>query len=326
MKKVVFFTEFSTNIGYGHISRCSALAEEFSSRNFDIEFVIRGGNSIPKMKFYHVLYDWDKSLLLENYKSNNTFFIFDTYKVSKSKLNMLAEKIEYPISISDSQQVFIEKGLVIFSSAYGNEIIKNLDEINFKYLAGPKYVFFRKEFLDQLGYKRITKEKVRCIVISLGSFSNINDLLSILKLTKEEFYEAEIIVFGKVLHKEKIPEMSGITFMDFVDINKYIEVLIIADFAILNGGQSLNEALLLKVPSIAIPVVENQKKNIQYWSDRELCIPCDDFLSFDFKNNFKSTLKKIKDHKTREKLTNLENSLDGLGVKRIVDFLLQNTI
>lgn len=326
MKKVVFFTEFSTNIGYGHISRCSALAEEFYRRNFDIEFVIRGGNSTPKMKFYHTLYDWDKSLLLENYISNNTFFIFDTYRVSKSKLNMLAEKIEYPISISDSQQVFIEKGLVIFSSAYGNEIIKNLDGINFKYLAGPKYMFFRKEFLDQLGYKRITKEKVRRIVISLGSFSNINDLLSIIKLTKEEFNEVEIIVFGKVLHKEKIQKIPGITFLDFVDINEYIEVLITADFAILNGGQSLNEALLLKVPSIAIPVVENQKENIQYWSDRELCFPCDNFLSLNFKNTFKSALKKIKDHKAREKLTNLENNLDGLGVKRIVDFLHQNTI
>lgn len=326
MKKVVFFTEFSTNIGYGHISRCSALAEEFSIRNLEIEFVIRGGNSVPKMKFYHILYDWDKSLLIENYKLNNTFFIFDTYRVPKSKLNILARKIEYPISISDSQQVFVEKGLVIFSSAYGNEIVKNLDEINFNYLAGPKYVFFRKEFLDQSGYKRIIKEEIRRIVISLGSFSNENDLLSILTLTKEEFNEAEIIIFGNVLHKEKIPEMTGITFMNFVDINEYIQVLITADFAILNGGQSLNEALLLKVPSIAIPVVENQKKNIQYWSDKELCIPCDNFLSFDFKNNFKSTLKKIKDHRTREKLTNLENSLDGLGVKRIVDFLLQNTI
>ena len=321
MKKVVFFTEFSSSIGYGHISRCVALADELESRNFKIEFVIREAEFPPIIKFNYTLYNWEKSLQLENYDLKNTIFIFDTYRVDKKTLRKLAKNINYPISISDSQQNYIGKGLVIFTSAYGKQIVSTLKNINFDYLAGPDYVVFRSEILKTISEKRVTRQNVELIVVSLGAFLDSNNLLLILKNIKLVFPLSEIIVFGSVELTEEINRISGISYLNFVEIREYINTIQKADFAIVNGGQSLNEVLLMKVPSISIPVVENQKSNISYWLGKKACITCENVYSIDFDQDFKDKLLLIKEFKTREYLSIQEVGLDAIGPKRIVDFI-----
>lgn len=44
INRVIIFTEGGDNIGFGHITRCSALYEEIESRNIEVLFVIFGKN------------------------------------------------------------------------------------------------------------------------------------------------------------------------------------------------------------------------------------------------------------------------------------------
>lgn len=326
MSKVFFFTEYSSVIGYGHLSRCTSLADQFAKNNFQIEFNISECDLEPNINYKYRIIDWSKSLDVEIEDVKNSFFIFDTYRVPKHRLNSLTENIEYPISISDSQKNFAEKGLVIFPSAYGNELISSKENLPFEYLAGPEYVIFRSGFTEMSYTTKTIKQDVSRILISLGGFIAYDPIIKIVNLVREVYKNAEIVVVGKMSQTDKLKKKTNVIFKDFVDVNSYINLLSSADITIINGGQSLNEALLLKIPSIVIPTAKNQCNNIKYWLERKACLVSTPLNTLNFSTSFKNSLEQISDIEQRSKLINTETNINGLGAKKIIEYITARSI
>lgn len=321
--KAVFLTEYSSSIGFGHLARCSALADEFYKRNFAVEFIIRGSTLSPALLFDYSLNEWNSSEFIQKINTEKTLLIFDSYLVKQNELNKITQDVNYPISISDSQKNYVEKGLVIIPSAYGFEILKTIKNIHFDYLGGPEYVLFRKEFSSNIPLRKKINEKIHSVLISLGGFTDVRILNIIIGALLHSFNGLKIYTVGNIRNLELLVQNECVKHLNFVDAKKYVSLMKDVDFAVLNGGQSLNEAILLKVPSIAIPTAENQLKNITYWKSLKACLACEPVVSLPaFEKEFTENLLRIKSPQIRDMLTTMDVKLDGLASERIVRYLL----
>jgi UDP-2,4-diacetamido-2,4,6-trideoxy-beta-L-altropyranose hydrolase len=54
--------------------------------------------------------------------------------------------------------------------------------------------------------------------------------------------------------------------LGFLNPSELIKEYQQADLVITNGGQTLNEVILLGIPAIGIVVADNQKRNVQAWN------------------------------------------------------------
>lgn len=318
--KVYFLTEFSSTIGYGHITRCSSLAEEFVRRGNQVKFIIRGDGSEPNLEFDFELIEWNSYSFIQKINIDGAMLVFDSYIVSKKELYEISRDVNYPISIADSQENYIERGLIISPTAYGKELICTIGQFSVDVLAGPEFVLFRNEFSSSLPIRKKRNEKVSKVLVSLGGFINVDMLKVITQALKMYFEDLNIYVIGQN-SRSYFEDDKNIKLLDFIDIKKYISILQKVDFAILNGGQSLNEAILLKVPVIAIPVAKNQLRNLNYWHNKGVCLACEYNSLSNLKVSLINNLMRIEKYQVRENLQSVETNLDRFASRRIVDFL-----
>lgn len=322
--KAVFLTEYSTSIGFGHLARCIALADEFYKQNFAVKFIIRGSTFPPPLLFDYSLNEWNSSEFIQKINTEKTLLIFDSYLVKQNELNKITQDVNYPISISDSQKNYVEKGLVIIPSAYGFEILKTIKNLHFDYLVGPEYVLFRKEFISNIPIRKKINEKVKSVLISLGGFPDVRILNIIIESLLHNFNELKIYIVGNINNFGLLMQNEYIQHLNFLNTKKYVSLMNDVDFAILNGGQSLNEAILLKVPSIAIPTARNQLKNITYWKELKACLACESVVSpEEFEKEFSENLLRIKSPQLRDMVIKMGIKLDGLASERIVRYLFR---
>lgn len=321
--KAVFLTEYSSSIGFGHLARCGALADELYKQNFAVEFIIRGSTLSPTLNFDYSLNEWNSSEFIQKINLEKTLLIFDSYLVKQNELNIITRDVIYPISISDSQRNYVEKGLVIIPSAYGFELLQTKKNLYFDYLAGPEYVLFRKEFISNIPLRKKINENVNSVLISLGGFTDVQILNIIINALLHNFNGLKIYIVGNIRNVELLVQNECVKYLNFVNAKKYVSLLKDVDFAVLNGGQSLNEAILLKVPSIAIPTAGNQFNNISFWRGLKACLACDPVGPLPaFEKEFTENLLSIKRPQIRDMVNTLGVKLDGLASERIVRYLL----
>jgi spore coat polysaccharide biosynthesis predicted glycosyltransferase SpsG len=312
--KVFFLTEYSSEIGYGHISRCSALAETFKQKNYGVTFLIRGCDQDNlQINYNYELVEWN-SLLNLDLIPMESLIIFDSYKVTSTNLDLIASKFKYIVSITDSKLNYANKGIIIIASSYGENIELNKNESIIEVLKGPKYMLFRKDFWNI--ENPILKPTIKTITISLGSFVKEDDLNKVIRLIAENFKDCKIQILGKG-ESGNIKE-NKVEYLNFLNSEKLVSILMGSDLLISNGGQSLNEVILIGVPVISIEMVNNQHLNVKYWSrlgvlKNELSINSSFFF-----NDFQTSIDNIKKYPYR--VNNVKKGLqilDSKGAERI---------
>lgn len=267
--KVLFLTEYSKRIGYGHLSRSLSLADQFDKHGYEVVYLIREWSDEDlSFPYLHYKAEWKDMHVLNRYLEANDICIIDTYQVSKTELNVVCESLPYPISISDSRLNFPDKGLVIIASVYGNDF-KSEIPLHLDILAGPEYLLFRKEFWNRPMVN--INPRIRKVFVSMGAFVS-GDLLELIILAvRRVFNPVRIAMVGKV---EVVQAHKDVVFLGFMSPTEYIAELSDTDLMISNGGQSLNEAILLGVPTIGVSVAENQDRNMVAWTDLGVVISC----------------------------------------------------
>lgn len=310
--KVYFLTEYSKEIGFGHLSRCLSLASVFQEKNYEVVFLIREWNEEPlELELEKRQVEWADPEMLNTMVSEEDILVIDSYRVPLKILNQIALDHRRTVSITDSKLNHANAGIIVFGSVYGteNKIRNNKAEV----LAGPEYVLFRKGVRE--APKNEVRKNVQEVLISLGGHADSSVLKKTIETVQDQFDKCRIRIVGN----NRLENTENVKNLGFLSLSGLLIELNKSDLVITNGGQSLNEVILLEIPTIGISVADNQDKNLRAWHELGVLKHFVTSGSPDFQDKLRDSLEELKDYTRRlERVERGRPVIDSDGAKRVV--------
>lgn len=320
--RVTILTEAGNGIGYGHLARTTALADGFEQAGCTIQFLIRGsGADYPFNRKFRVIYhDWlaqPGSALTEDACD---IVIVDSYHLDHRFMKELNKKSFLPVLLADSSIQFKPTtGHILFPSIAAKNFQHELSQYD-NVLAGSEYLLYTKEFWNT--ENKPTSRKIKTVGISLGSATG-NLLEPLMKvLLSSGFHSQQVSVFGveqnKFLFLKERPIFHG-----FLSRNEYVKQILDTELLITNGGQTLNEAILLGIPNLSLICADNQENNARYWQSK-MCTLNIDVRNGVNENELNLCIKELLNYQKRVDLNrNCMNAVDHLGAIRAAESIIQ---
>ena len=204
INRVIIFTEGGDNIGFGHITRCSALYEEIESRDIEVLFVIFGKNIDDLLKGKRYLNkDWKDREFLKFFLKEDDYIIIDSYLADIETYKFISESTKKCLYIDDNNRISYPKGIVLNPVLYDEVVYKTENIV----LQGKDYIILRKEFLETT---TDTVEKNIDVLITLGGTDIRNLTPKLLQIIKRINSKLKIaVVIGKAFDNiEKIEKLE----------------------------------------------------------------------------------------------------------------------
>lgn len=273
-------------IGAGHIVRCVSIAKEIEKQDFQIVFVSSGEESSKILSEYgyepilvgggvkhldvsdaeklrRIMKDGNR-VLVDSYGVTDEFFksckelglkvayIDDMYTFETGSLSAPVRRdVDIVVNYSFG---FTEKD---YEKVYGNTATK--------LFIGPQYAPVREVFRKKAGQYQV-REELKKVLITTGSTNPNKSLERLSKACREALPNAEIsvVVGNSATFNDELVKELGLTLIKGVtDLSDY---MLESDLVISAAGTTLYELCTLGVPTIAIPIVENQLVNARGFS------------------------------------------------------------
>ncbi|MDC0096448.1 hypothetical protein OAI58_09200 [Amylibacter sp.] len=323
--------DFGGKVGFGHLSRCIALAEKLFSHNIEV-WIISCNNSINirsmiSQKIRHRIFAKSADLNRIIHEISPDIFIVDLLE----KYSSATEKIMI------KQFVLSSKVTICFDNYFS-------EEIPFDFFIGPKffsdtetqnrfeglqYILFRDTFLAQRKISRFINQN-SSVLISLGNVDPFNISHNLVTLLIELFDSSELhVIIGSgfsewnkkcLLELEKKFDKVN-TVSNETDLSGYFGS---CDISFVSGGQSKFEASLLGSYPIIIANSDEEIAAGSIYHDQELGTFLGDARDF----NSIAVSQKISfvldnpEMVMQRRRTSFQK-LDGCGSERIVQKLLK---
>jgi spore coat polysaccharide biosynthesis predicted glycosyltransferase SpsG len=322
--KLFIITEGNRKAGFGHITRCSALASGFEDRGVAPEFIVNGDESVRQLLKgrRHTVFNWlaEKERLFDAVE-NSDAAIVDSYMADYAFCAELSNAVKLPVYLDDVRRIDFPKGMVVNGAISAENInyTKNDDTV---YLLGVRYFPLRREFAGEAA-KRI-KPDIESVMVSFGGGDIRNMTPVILKFLKAEYphLAKNVIIGGGFCNLSEIEKLKerNIDFIYNPDAGQLKMAMQKSDLAISACGQTLYELARLGVPTVGISVVGNQETNVRGWREAG-------FLEFAGQHDepnlpvrLRRAVSKLLPEEERKKRSKIATGLiDGQGVARIVE-------
>ncbi|WP_270446840.1 hypothetical protein [Fusobacterium varium] len=313
INRVIIFTEGGDNIGFGHITRCSALYEEIESRDIEVLFVIFGKNIADLLKGKKYLSkDWKDREFLKFFLKEDDYIIIDSYLADIEIYKFISESTKKCLYIDDNNRISYPKGIILNPVLYDDVVYKTENIV----LQGKDYIILRKEFLETTTE---AVEKNIDVLITLGGTDIRNLTPKLLQIIKRINSKLKIaVVIGKAfdniekIEKEKNDNIEFYYSLSALEMKK---IILKSKNIICGCGQSINELLYLKANFFPIVIADNQEKNVAFLYKNKIV---GEVLRYN-KSFFEieSILRKFMFQKNE-----VYNLIDGKGIKRIMKLFL----
>ena len=321
--KILILTEGGTKIGYGHITRCSALYDGLQKRGLDVKFIINGDDQVKKVLFnknYKII-DWRNEKYLDSLDLEDKIIIIDSYISSQNTYDYISKKAKVVVYLDDNNRLDYKNGILLNYGIYAKKLKYNI--LEFKKLLGMKYSVLREPFLECKVKKN--KENIQNILITLGGSDVLNLTPRILKILNVKYkdFNKNVIIGNGFKNTEEIKMIKGerVKLYYNLDAKQMKEQMEISDLVISSGGSTLYELMAVGVPTIAIKVAENQERNIEYFKKEGIIIGLNEFNE----KILNEKIEEIKEIKIRKIMSKKgQEKIDGFGVKRIIDVIEKN--
>lgn len=320
--KVLIITEGSSKIGFGHITRCTALYQSFKEKESTVHFIVNGDSKIELLlkDTEYEIFNWlEYSDKLFDLLNSYDIVVIDSYLAGEDFFNVISESVPLAAYIDDNKRINYPKGIVINGSILAEKL--NYPPTNVvDYLLGSQYIPLRHEFW------KVTKKEVNPIIQSIMVTFGGDDLRDltpeVLKLLTNHYPDLnKKIVIGKGF--KNISEIENLKdgkteLIYYPDAEKMLKTMLESDIAISAGGQTLYELARVGIPTIAIGVAYNQTHNVEYWKK----VGFIEFTGFWDEDNLydslRENLESLQDKKVRtEKCKIGREYVDGNGALKI---------
>ena len=209
--RVLILTEGYSHTGYGHISRCTAIAQVFRERNANVTFIVNGDESVKNLVQSYPLFvfNWlENTERLLEYLSQDDIIVIDSYLAGKGLYTEIRQRVKVAAYLDDFNRLEYPEGIII-NGTVGAELIPYKRNFGQHYLLGKDFVILREAFKDLCGHREI-REKVKTVLITFGGSDPLNLTPKILeKLTNCYANLRKIVILGPAFsHKAEIERMA----------------------------------------------------------------------------------------------------------------------
>jgi len=327
-KKVFILTEGSRKIGFGHLARCSALAEAFRKKGCLVKLVINGDSAARK--FFSdqssLWFDWikqKKKLLVEI--SGGEVVVVDSYLARVSSYREIAAACSLLICLDDNKRLEYPADLVVNAAPNADEF-KYSNCASRRMLLGTKYALLRREFWQAPVAK--ARAKLTKFFLSFGGEDLRNMTPKVLKYLTKNYPQAQkLVICGRGFrHLAAINKTADARTKLFYGptAREMKHLMEISDVAICAGGQTLFELSRVGLPAAIIGVAENQRRHISSWKKAGFIEVVGWWDTRRLAAGLEHSLSRLEPAKVRQSRAELGQGLvDGQGALRVAEAALE---
>lgn len=312
---VSIFTEAGSQTGYGHFTRCLALAQGFEELGIQTHLNIISDQEIQPISSKCIslkTLNWLEWIPSPDSDITN-IAIVDSYNLNINKCDTFLKLYNKVLFLDDLNSLTYPSGFLV-NGMIGAEHLPYPRNSHLNYMLGSSYQPLRKPFWTTP--KRSISKEINNILITFGGSDVSNETPKTIEWLRGIFHKAKLyVVIGSGFSSANVLNIEALINNKMIieyapDAKKMYDLMCISDLAISAAGQSISELACCGVPTYAIQVVDNQKNNMENW----------------IKSNFLLSLNEINfqiDYNLRKEKAEIgQQIIDGQGVRRIVKCLL----
>jgi UDP-2,4-diacetamido-2,4,6-trideoxy-beta-L-altropyranose hydrolase len=328
MIQIAIITEGFVSTGYGHLSRCSAIASAFEKRGMEVSFFVNGDENVGKVlsSYNFSQYNWliSQERLLSDL-SGKEIAIIDSYLASEKIYRSIQETVPVSIYLDDYNRIEYPNGIILNGTIGAEQIEYNRKEQQL-YLLGKDYVILREAFSHQ--EKKLIKDTIKEVLITFGGTDPLNltskvthFLNRILPNTPKYIILGAAFPFEGTIQKEIDASCKIIR---NADANQMFQLMNQVDIAFSAAGQTINELAFTGTPSIIFMVADNQENNIKGCLKEGFISSFIDARTAFSEQKVTDSLTQIVNQSKRTKMSeNGERLIDGKGSDRLINKTLR---
>lgn len=268
--KLYILTEGFAFTGYGHVSRCLAIAKSFRNFGIEVTFIVNGDENVRSQlhDFPLIAVDWlrEYPALRETF-SVADFLLIDSYLADKEIYDYLSALVPLSIFLDDYNRLDYPAGIIVNGTVGAEAIPYDFKPLRL-YLLGRDFVILRDAF-KQLPRRSEIREMIGSVLVTFGGTDPLNVTPRVLRVLTHFFpaWEKKVVLgaaFSDVSTVESLAD-SRTTFLRNLDAEGMRDAMMTCDLAISAAGQTINELAATGLPSVVFKVADNQANNIAGW-------------------------------------------------------------
>lgn len=257
--RVLLLAEAGDGVGFGHLSRASALAAACRTLGATATLLVRGAG-IPAASLRDAAaheQDWlDPAFAGAEELRAATHLAVDSYRPDRAHLEALSAG-RPALFFDDDARLDYPPGLVV-NGAPGARAAGRAPVPGVTHLSGPRYLALRRPFIDAAARHGI-RPTVRRLLLSVGGFDGRGLLPALARALAEALPGVDLEVVGGAAPPGALPAAcrihAGLT------AEALASLMAGCDLAVAASGQTLLELARVGVPAVAVTTAANQTAN-----------------------------------------------------------------
>lgn len=321
---LVIHTEGDRVRGLGHVSRCSAYADEWSRRGGRVVWVLDGDEAAsgliqPGQEVRLTLWQDDAAGALSDPGAAVT--IVDSYTAPAGVREALAAMGGETVFIDDLWQRW-PAGRVVHPAPDQRPPEAPAAHPDSVWLVGPGWHPLRGPFVD-LPPRGPTRERVERVLVVFGGGDLRKAGSAMADLAHAVWPDAAVdLVLGAGQERPATP--PHLTVHQALDAGAMARLMQDVDVAISGAGQTIFELARCGTPTVMVGIADNQRANLEQWPSLCGFIDAGSWDGADLQDRVRNGLFALHSAGPRQDISARASGIvDGQGVRRLFDYLGQ---
>lgn len=288
--------------------------DELELERFDLGG--KAGSSRELAETRKMLVQWDSPwLILDGYQFEEDYL--NEVKNSGAPVLFVDDHCHlnrYPVDMILNQNLFADPSFY-----------RNLTPPRTQFLLGADYVLLREAFLSVPGNDREAGPSLKSVFVNFGGTDPLNLTTRVIDLLLDEFGDSLEItgVLGgdKSQSDERQESLGRDNVTVFRNVKNMAHVMKDHDLAICAGGSTVWELTYLGIPTLVLPLADNQQPVAQTVDQKDIGLNLGKYTESESPCKILSTIARLKTDSDRltQMSSNARNLIDGQGVNRTVE-------
>jgi len=301
---ICIFTEGGTEYGYGHISRCCALYDEFVKRGNTCVLYVAGDARLSGEYVWKSV-EWRDISVLQGLRLSGLFAVADSYRAGLEIYEYIAKASAGVLFFDDEMRLDYPAPCTILNASFFAEKMPYPKHKDINYLFGERFTVLRSAF-NPCNFEKHKREGV---LITMGGSDTANITPGLLQALRKKKPELPVkIVAGQGYRNEHlIIKDNFIEIIKNASAEKIRDSMLSCEVAFTAGGQTAYELLATKTPMFVFVVAENQAEGIKAFID----------FGVIKRVYFPNDIQRAVDDYLSESLSEVPSLIDGKGAERV---------
>jgi UDP-2,4-diacetamido-2,4,6-trideoxy-beta-L-altropyranose hydrolase len=314
--KFLIFTDCGRDIGFGHFNRCNSIKLELLKRGAEVVIEIFDDRENSNLGI-----DWlDKwPEVINSYQP--THILIDSFRVNEEFFEKLTNLQSNVFIIDDFPERNHKRGTVINWTVDADIESFLPRHSNVKYLLGTKYCCIRPQFSKPVN---INSFEIDTVLVTFGGSDIRNLSLPLVSHLCFNYPNLKVnLVLGLGAKVHDFSSISNVNVYHNCSADQMCELMDKSEFALCGGGQTLYEMASRGLPSIIIPLIDNQLADIRGFVNRGFGLQVKNWQDASLIISIDAAIARIRNPEVRLNQAKKGVELvDGNGLMRLVTELL----